>query len=110
MGAGGKAQTTFPHFSILSCIEAAGDDAGPCLLGEESHPSTNESVGPPTLPITKAFFLHLLWEADKITGTGSSRHPAPSITTLKQESYTGEQTRKRVGSSCLDPTSMKGQV
>lgn len=101
----------FPHFSIFSCINAAQDEAGPYLLRKESHPSVKERErDPPTLPVTEAFFLQLLWEADKITGTGSSRHPAPLITALKQENYTAEQTRKRVRASCLDLTSMERQV
>lgn len=81
-----------------------------CWEGKSSLYKGKRTLAHPPLPVTKAFFLHLLWEADKITGTGSSRHPAPLITALKQESYTGEQTRKRVRSSCLDLTSMKGQV
>lgn len=86
-------------------------DAWPCLLeGEATAVQMRENVDPPTLRVTKAFFLHWPWEADKIAVTGSSGHSASLIIALKQESYIGKQTRKRLRPSCLDLTSMKGQV
>lgn len=108
MGATGRLQMTFPHFSIHFLHQCSMGWCLALLVGRGKPSLYKRTPAHPLCLLQRAFFLNLLWKADMITVTVSSRHPAPLISALKQENYTGEKTKKRVRSSCPDLTCKKG--